>query len=131
MADEKNQNTEAQRAEAQRAAQQQRAAAPTNQGDQEAAKRSAEAARASQDKARQVNAQNVERDREQRASYPQQTGNEGQTPTPTQEENDELRAGLRHIDEKQDDGSGPDHGVRLDEMRRRMAAEQNKDYKTR
>ena len=42
------------------------------------------------------------------AERPQQVGNEGQKPTPTQQENDEISNGLRHIDDKEDDGSGPD-----------------------
>lgn len=33
---------------------------------------------------------------------------ESSTPTPTQEENDRARLGILDIDDKQDDGSGPD-----------------------
>ena len=60
------------------------------------------------------------------AERPQQVGDPGQKPTPTQQENDELRAGLRHIDDKEDDGSGPD----LKYVRRFEAAPGGK-YETR
>lgn len=67
------------------------------------------------------------------AERPQQTGDEGQKPTPTQQENDEIRAGFRHIDDKEDDGSGPDYQVGV--TVRRVEADDNgnqrRKYETR
>lgn len=61
---------------------------------------------------------------------PQQVGDEGQKPTPTQQENDEIRSGLRHIDDKENDGSGPDFVH--NRVVRRVEADQSKGkYETR
>ena len=64
------------------------------------------------------------------ASYPQQSGDEGGKPTPTQAENDEIRAGLRHPDDKEDDGSGPDY-IHQRVVRRVDADEPKGKYETR
>jgi len=64
------------------------------------------------------------------AERPQQSGDEGGKPTPTQAENDEIRSGLRHIDDKEDDGSGPDYVHQR--VVRRVDADQSKGkYETR
>lgn len=69
-----------------------------------------------------------EKAREERANRPQQVGEAGQRPTPTQQENDEIRNGLRHIDDKEDDGSGPD--IQFG-MRRVDAGSKDGGYETR
>jgi hypothetical protein len=105
-------------------------AAPEPRGAEEAA-RANEKARAD---ARKSLAENVERERAERAERPQDVSDGKGKPTPTQAENDEIRAGLRHIDDKEDDGGGPDHAVRLDEARRRAMSGDRRsegDYKTR
>ena len=67
-------------------------------------------------------------DKKALADRPQQSGDPGQKPTPTQQENDEIRNGLRHIDDKEDDGSGPDFRV----VRRLEADDdQRRKYETR
>ena len=64
-----------------------------------------------------------------RAEYPQDSADGKSKPTPTQEENDQIRLGLRSIDDKEHDGSGPDRPV----VMRRLSAEEAErgDYKTR
>ena len=108
--------------------------AQPNQGDPNAVRRTEEASRARAEDNRRASAENIERARAERAERPQGVGG---NPTPTQEENDEIRAGVRHIDDKKDDGSGPDYGVKRDEaMRAAFNRGENrdlaqKDYKTR
>lgn len=136
--DQAKQNADAQRADAQRRA----AAEEAQRRNQPQPQSGSESAAAATEKARQANREQVAREREERANRPQDVGGK---PTPTQEENDEIRAGVRHIDDKEDDGSGPDHAQRIDEARRTLArndeesrrramsAEKNLDgqYKTR
>jgi site-specific DNA-cytosine methylase len=50
-------------------------------------------------------------------------------PTPTQRENDLAKVGALNIDEKEDDGSGPDRGVR--QVRRNVEAGAPAPYTTR
>lgn len=76
--------------------------APQNQQQAEEANR--KAAHDAQQKRRVA----FEQEKKAVAERPQQTGDAGQKPTPTQAENDEIRAGIRHPDDKEDDGSGPD-----------------------
>jgi hypothetical protein len=64
-----------------------------------------------------------ERERSMRANRPQGVGG---NPTPTQEENDKIRAGEMHIDDKADDGSGPDPADRAF-----TAGNQTRGYETR
>jgi hypothetical protein len=80
----------------------------TGQAPQDAAAQRAEA-----DKR---NREELDRSREERANRPQDMAFGGH-PTPTQAENDEVRAGLRHIDDKEPSGSPPDYGEAYDEFR--------------
>lgn len=137
MADQ-NQNQAAQNAEAQRRADEQRRAATGNtgvagsQGTQRAGQQQgSQSAEQAQQQAQQVRRQAFDADKRATAERPQQVGDEGQKPTPTQQENDEIMNGLRHIDDKEDDGSGPDF-VHNRVVRRVDAADQQKGkYETR
>jgi hypothetical protein len=73
-----------------------------------------QSAQDAQNVGRQAAQQRFDEEKRLTAERPQQSGNEGSQPTPTQQENDEIRAGLRHLDDKEDDRSGPDikYGVR-------------------
>lgn len=78
-----------------------------------AARPAADAPRAAADTsraARDVRREDVESERSARADRPQDVGGK---PTPTQQENDEIRNGLRHIDDKEADGSAPDPLVEI------------------
>lgn len=81
--------------------------------------RSADPARVPADRARDGRREAVDAESAARAERPQDVGGK---PTPTQRENDEIRNGLRHIDDKEDDGSGPDplvgRNLRADALRR-------------
>jgi hypothetical protein len=68
--------------------------------------RTDDAARRSGDAAR--NAARARFDEEKKVSLENRPQGVGGNPTPTQAENDEIRNGLRHIDDKEDDGSGPE-----------------------
>jgi hypothetical protein len=65
----------------------------------------------------------LDREVEERANRPQGVGGK---PTPTQIENDEFRLGLRGVDDKEDDGSGPDLGSLIDENRLRFNEERRR-----
>jgi hypothetical protein len=93
-------------------------------GQQQGGQQSAQDA---QNAGRQAAQQRFEEEKRLTAERPQQVGNEGSQPTPTQQENDEIRAGLRHIDDKEDDRSGAD----LKLVRRFEAEESRGKYETR
>lgn len=101
-------------------------AQPQPQQDQ----RSADASRKAVEKAQQDRRAQFDAEKKAVAERPQQSGNEGSKPTPTQAENDEIRSGLRHIDDKEDDGSGPDY-VHHRVVRRVEADESKGKYETR
>jgi hypothetical protein len=73
----------------------------------------------------QRNREELERSREERANRPPDMAFGGK-PTPTQAENDEIRMGLRHIDDKEPSGSPPDFGDAYDEFRSKFNQERNK-----
>jgi hypothetical protein len=134
LADQNQQNQAAQNAEAQRRADEQRRAA---QSQQQAQQRSGQQQGSQQDasqrgvqQGQEVARARYEEEKRMVGERPQQVGDEGQKPTPTQQENDELRNGLRHIDDKEDDGSGPDFVH--NRVVRRVEADQSKGkYETR
>jgi hypothetical protein len=109
----------AKHAEAQRraAASQAQAAQGAQQSPQDAAAIKAEADKRNRDE--------LERSREERANRPQDMAFGGH-PTPTQAENDEIRLGLRHIDDKEPSGSPPDYGEAYDEFRAKWNQERSK-----
>jgi hypothetical protein len=78
----------------------------------------------------EVARQRFEEEKRLTAERPQQVGDEGQQPTPTQQENDEIRNGLRHIDDKENDRSGADF-VHNRVVRRVDAEESKGKYETR
>jgi hypothetical protein len=122
-----SQNAEAQRrsAEQQRAAQQQ-----GNTGVSGQAGSQQDPARRAVDEANKARRASFDQDKRATAERPQQVGDEGQKPTPTQQENDEIMNGLRHVDDKDDDGSGPDFVH--NRVVRRVDADQSKGkYETR
>jgi hypothetical protein len=140
LADQNQQNQAAQNAEAQRRRQSENtgvagpqqggqppqgaSAQPQPRGGQQPGQQSAQDA---QNAGRQAAQQRFEEEKRLTAERPQQVGNEGSQPTPTQQENDEIRAGLRHIDDKEDDRSGAD----LKLVRRFEAEESKGKYETR
>jgi hypothetical protein len=80
---------------------------------------------AKQAEADQRNRDELDRSREDRANRPQDMAFGGK-PTPTQAENDEIRMGLRHIDDKEPSGSPPDYGDAYDEFRSKFHQERAK-----
>ena len=90
---------------------------PVGQHDAAAQHAAAQSAAAQREETNKRNREELERSREQRANRPQDMAFGGK-PTPTQAENDELRMGLRDIDDKEPSGSPPDYGEALDEFRR-------------
>jgi hypothetical protein len=131
VADQNQQNQAAQNADAQRRADEQRRAQQQGQG-QQGQQRSGQqqGQQVGQDQARQARRQAFDEEKRTIAERPQQSGNEGSQPTPTQQENDEIRAGLRHIDDKEDDRSGADY-VHQRVLRRVDAEESKGKYETR
>jgi hypothetical protein len=131
LADQNQQNQAAQNAEAQRKADEQRRAQQGGQqqsqqrsGQQQGGQQGQQAGQDAQQARRQV----FDEQKRATAERPQQSGNEGSQPTPTQQENDEISAGLRHIDDKEDDRSGADPKFA---MRRIDADETRGKYETR
>lgn len=135
MADQPNQAQ--QNAEAQRRADEQRRAQQPPQGAsaqpqprQGQPGGQPQGQQANQDQLQQARRQAFDEEKRVVAERPQQVGDEGQKPTPTQQENDEIRNGLRHVDDKEDDGSGPDFVH--NRVVRRVEADQSKGkYETR
>lgn len=114
-------NTDAQRRAAAASQQQGNTGVAGQQGSQQGQQRSAQ-------DAQQARRQTFDQEKRAVAERSQQSGNEGSQPTPTQQENDEIRAGLRHIDDKEDDRSGPDPKFAV---RRIDAEEARGKYETR
>jgi hypothetical protein len=136
VADQNQQNQAAQNAEAQRRADEQRRAQqppsgasaqplPPRGGQQQGSQQ--DASQRGLQQGQEVARQRFEEEKRMIAERPQQVGNEGSQPTPTQQENDEIRAGLRHIDDKENDRSGAD----LKLVRRFEAEESKGKYETR
>jgi hypothetical protein len=138
LADQNQQNQAAQNAEAQRRADEQRRAQQQGQGQQggqQGQQRAGQPQGGQQDAfqrgaavGQEMARARYEDEKRLTAERPQQSGNEGSQPTPTQQENDEIRAGLRHIDDKEDDRSGADPKFA---MRRIDADETRGKYETR
>jgi hypothetical protein len=137
LADQNQQNQAAQNAEAQRRADEQRRAQQQGQGQQGQQQRAGQPQGGQQDAfqrgasaGQEILRARYEDEKRLTAERPQQSGNEGSQPTPTQQENDEIRAGLRHIDDKEDDRSGADY-VHQRVLRRVDAEESKGKYETR
>jgi hypothetical protein len=129
LADQNQQNQAAQNAEAQRRAQQPPQGASA-QSQQQGQQRSGQQ-QGGQQQGQEVARQRFDEEKRLTAERPQQVGDEGQQPTPTQQENDEIRNGLRHLDDKENDRSGADF-VHNRVVRRVDAADQQKGkYETR
>lgn len=99
-------------------------------GQQQGGQQGQQGQQANQDQAQQARRAQFDEQKRAVAERPQQVGDEGQQPTPTQQENDEIRAGLRHIDDKEDDRSGADF-VHNRVVRRVDADESKGKYETR
>jgi hypothetical protein len=94
----------------------QRRAAAAQAANVQAAQAAPQDAAAQKAEADKRNREELERSREDRANRPQDMAFGGH-PTPTQVENDEIRMGLRHVDDKEPSGSPPDYGDAYDEFR--------------